>query len=226
MNVMEENDPTAPSGALMSAFTTEHFTLQSARSSTILETNGRSQLFVSAATGVTVTLALIAELDGLNGTFTAFSLSLLPALLVLGLTTYVRLADLAVHDASYARAIGRIRAFYLTLGPEATQFLLLPVGDGEHAGMNPAGHRHSRWHHLSHAATAIAALTAVVAGTFYALVASLGASASPPILGVGSGAVALLVFATLMHDQQRRWRRVHDLLPTMFGPDGQPVGGH
>lgn len=222
MNLIDEQDPNGPSGALMSAFTTEHFTLQSARSATILEANGRSQLFLSAATGVTVALALVAELDGLDRTFTVFSLSLLPALLALGLTTYVRLADLSVHDAAYARAIGRIRAFYLTLGPAAQQYFLLPAGDGEHAIMNPAGRRHSRWHHLSHAATAIAALTSVVAGMLYALVAHLGKTASPPILGIGAVTVAVLVFATLMWDQQRRWRRAHDLLPTMFGPDGQP----
>lgn len=226
MNVIDEHDSKGPSAALMSAFTTEHFTLQSARSSTILETNGRSQLFLSAATGVTVALALVAELDGLNRTFTVFSLSLLPALLALGLTTYVRVADLAVHDAAYARAIGRIRAFYLTLGPEAQQYFLLPVGDGEHAVMNPAGRPHSRWHHLSHAATAVAALTSVVAGTLYALIAHLGKTAPPPMLGLGAGIVAVVVFTVLTWDQQRRWHRAHAMLPTMFGADGEPVTSH
>ena len=226
MNAIDEHDSKGPSAALMSAFTTEHFTLQSARSSTILETNGRSQLFLSAATGVTVALALVAELDGLNRTFTVFSLSLLPALLALGLTTYVRVADLAVHDATYARAIGRIRAFYLTLGPEAQQYLLLPVGDGEHTVMNPAGRLHSRWHHLSHAATTVAALTSVVAGMLYALIAHLGKTAPPPMLGLGAGVVAVLVFTVLVWDQQRRWHRAHALLPTTFGADGKPIGPH
>jgi hypothetical protein len=212
MNVVEGRDPNGPSGPLMSAFTTEHFALQSARSATIAEANGRSQLFLSAATGVTVALALVAELDGLNRTFTVFSLSLLPALLALGLTTYVRLADLAVHDAAYTRAIGRIRAFYLTLGPEAEQYLLLPVSDGEHA-VNPAGGRHTRWHQLSQASTAIAALTSVVAGVFYALVAHLGKTASPPLLGIGAGTVAVLLFVGLSWDQSRRWRRARESLP-------------
>ena len=62
-----------PSGALMSALTTEHYTLQSARSSTITEANGRSSLFLSAVSGATVALALVAQLDKLGDTFRVFT---------------------------------------------------------------------------------------------------------------------------------------------------------
>lgn len=220
MNIIESQHDRGPDPALLSALTTEHFTLQSARSSTVLESNGRSQLFLSAVTGVVVGLALVAELDGLGRTFTVFSLSLLPALLVLGLTTYLRLAELAVHDALYARAIGRIRAFYLDIDPAAHRYWLLAAGDDSHAVMRPAGQHHSAWdhfvHRLSHAATAVAALTSVVAGVFYALVAQLGRSSSPALLAVGSSAVALGLFVVLMIDQERRWRRAHEGVSTFM----------
>ena len=75
---------TAPSSALVSALTTEHYTLQSARSSTILEANGRSSLFLSAVSGATVALALVAQLDRLGETFLVFAFTILPALLMLG----------------------------------------------------------------------------------------------------------------------------------------------
>lgn len=224
MSTSENQDGRMPSPALMSALTTEHYTLQSSRSSTVLEANGRSQLYLSAVTGAVVALALVAELDGLGRTFTVFALSLLPAVLVLGLTTYVRLADLAVQDALYARAIGRIRAFYFTIDPAAQQYWLLPAGDDPHALMRQAGQRRSVWHHLSHAATAVAALTAVVAGVLYAFTAHMGRTASPPVLAVGAATVTLGLFVGLMVDQARRWRRSDESVPTLFQPDGTPVG--
>ena len=223
MNITEEPDGHGPKPALMSALTTEHYSLQASRSSTVVEANGRSQLFISAVTGAVVALALVAELDGIGGTFTVFALSLLPAVLALGLTSYVRLADLAVQDALYARAIGRIRAFYLTIDPEARHYWVLPAGDDPHAVMRQAGQTHSIWHHLSHAATAVAALNGVVAGALYALLAQLGRASSPPLIGVSAGGVAVGLFAGLMFDQERRWRRSERAVPTLFPPHGESM---
>src|SRR5688572_7489615 len=107
MNATGSTDGSGPNPALMSALTTEHYTLQSSRTGTIAEANGRSMLFLSSVSGATVALALVAQLDQLGNTFLTFALTVLPALLALGLTSYSRLADLAVHDAYYARAIGR-----------------------------------------------------------------------------------------------------------------------
>jgi hypothetical protein len=42
---------------LLQALTTEHFTLQTARSATLMETNGRSALFLSTVSSVVVALA-------------------------------------------------------------------------------------------------------------------------------------------------------------------------
>jgi hypothetical protein len=44
---------------LLQALTTEHFTLQTARSATIMETNGRSALFLSTVSSAVVALAFI-----------------------------------------------------------------------------------------------------------------------------------------------------------------------
>lgn len=132
MSTQPSPDPTTggPNPALVSVLTTEHYTLQSARGTTTVETNGRSSLFLSAVSGATVALALVAQLDRLGGIFTVFALTVLPALLALGLTSFGRLADLAVQDAYYARAIGRIRSFYLTIDPAAHQYWMQPAGDG------------------------------------------------------------------------------------------------
>src|SRR5215210_1064776 len=97
MNATGPADPAGPNPALVSALTTEHYTLQSARASTIAEANGRSLLFLSAVSGATVALALVAQLDRVGDTFLTFALALLPALLALGVTSYSRLADLGQH---------------------------------------------------------------------------------------------------------------------------------
>ena len=130
-------------------------------------------LFLSLVSGATVALALVAQLDQIGDTFVTFASSVLPALLALGVTSYSRLADLAVHDAYYARAIGRIRSLYLTIEPAAQQYWLQPAGDDAHAVMRQAGQPHSRWHHLGHTATSVAAVVGVIAGALLGVVGSV-----------------------------------------------------
>lgn len=224
MNPTESRDPgRGTNPALLSALTTEHYTLQSARASTIVEANGRSLLFLSAVSGAIVALALVAQMDRLGETFTVFALSVLPALLALGLTSYARLADLAVHDAYYARAIGRIRAFYLTIEPTARRYWLQPAGDDPHAIMRQNGQMHSRWHHLSHTATSIAAVNGVLAGVLVGFAVHLVASLPLPALALAAAAVAVGLFGGLLLDQERRWRLSDQAQPTRFLPDGTPA---
>lgn len=215
-------DSTGPNPALMAALTTEHYTLQSARTSTIVEANGRSMLFLSSVSGATVALALVAQLDQMGDTFVTFALSVLPALLALGLTSYSRLADLAVHDAYYARAIGRIRAFYLTIDPAAHQYWLQPAGDDAHAVMRQAGQPHSRWHHLGHTATSVAAIVGVIAGALVGVVGSVVTPLSAPVLAAGAALIAVAAFGGLLADQERRWRRSDGSLQSHFLPNGTP----
>jgi hypothetical protein len=209
--------------ALLTALTTEHYSLQSSRSGTIAEANGRSQLFLSAVSGAIVALALVAQMDRLGETFTVFALSVLPALLALGLTSYARRADLAVHDAYYARAIGRIRAFYWTIEPGATQYWMQPAGDDPHALMRQHGQAHSRWHHLSHAATSVAAVNGILAGVLVGFGLSVVTPIPALLLASISAAVTIGLFSGLFVDQERRWRRSDELQPTRFLPDGTPA---
>jgi hypothetical protein len=225
MNPADNRDPgtSGTNPALLSALTTEHYTLQSARSSTIVEANGRSLLFLSAVSGAIVALALVAQMDQLGEAFTVFALSVLPALLALGLTSYARLADLAVHDAYYARAIGRIRAFYLTIDPTGRQYWMQPAGDDPHAIMRQNGQTHSRWHHLSHTATSVAAVNGVLAAVLVGFAIHLTAPIPLPALAVVASLVAIGMFGGQLLDQERRWRQSDQAEPTMFLPDGAPA---
>jgi hypothetical protein len=77
---------------LLQALTTEHFTLQTARSATIMESNGRSALFLSTVSSAVVALAFIGQVADVGQPFFLFALAVLPTLFLLGLLTYLRLA--------------------------------------------------------------------------------------------------------------------------------------
>ena len=216
-----------PSSALMSALTTEHYTLQAARSSTIIEANGRSSLFLSAVSGALLALALVAQLDRLGGTFLVFAFSVLPALLMLGVMSYARLADLAVHDAYYASAIGRIRSFYFDVaGPEARQYWLLGGGDDQHGVMRHAGQRPTRWHGWTRQATAVAAVTAAIAGVLGGLAVDTASPLTLPVTAVIGVVLAVVVLIGLLADQERRWRQSEQRSPALFAPAATPRDAH
>ncbi len=58
--------------------TTEHFTLQGARSATIAESTGRATMFLSSVSGGLIALGLIATASRVRNAFYAFGLILLP----------------------------------------------------------------------------------------------------------------------------------------------------
>ena len=215
-----------PSSALISALTTEHYTLQSARGSTITEANGRSSQFLSAVSGATVALALVAQLDRVGETFLVFAFTILPALLVLGSMSYARLANLAVHDAYYSRAIGRIRSFYFDVaGNDARRYWLVSAGDDKHAVRRHAGQRLTRSHLWTHQATTVAAVTAVIAGVLGGLALEPATALTLPVIATIGVLIAALVLVASVADQERRWRRSDQRSPTLFTPDGAPTGG-
>lgn len=64
----------------MAFVTTEHFTLQGARSQTISESVGRATMFLSSVTGGLVALGLVATATHVGAALYAFGLILLPTL--------------------------------------------------------------------------------------------------------------------------------------------------
>jgi hypothetical protein len=83
---------------LLAALTTEHFTLQTARSATIMESNGRSALFLSTVSSAVVALAFIGQVADVGQPFFLFALAVLPTLFLLGLLTYLRLTQSATDS--------------------------------------------------------------------------------------------------------------------------------
>jgi hypothetical protein len=111
-------------GELLTALTTEHFTLQGARSQTMSESSSRAALFIGAVSSTLVALGFLGQLSPGGDTFNTFALTVLPTLYLLGVFTFVRLVECGAEDFRYGLAINRIRGYYKQLaGDEANLFL-------------------------------------------------------------------------------------------------------
>jgi hypothetical protein len=219
---------------LLQALTTEHFTLQTARASTIADSNGRAALYLSTVSGAVIALAFIGQVADVGRAFYLFAFALLPALVLLGILTYLRLLQTAVEDLFYARAINRIRHRYVDLDPDAARWFLLTSHDDPSAvmvnmGLPAPGARHSRWHllgHLlSHTATMAAVVTSIIGGAFVALaVSALGAGSVSVTAAAGVGVVvAVAAIVAFGWHQARHWRVAEDSVPSLFPSGPGPI---
>jgi hypothetical protein len=97
---------------LLTALSTEHFTLQGARSQTMSESAARASVYVFAVSSALVALGFIGQVSDVGEVFDVFALTVLPTLYLLGSVTYVRLVECGAEDFRYGLAINRIRHYY------------------------------------------------------------------------------------------------------------------
>jgi hypothetical protein len=186
---------------LLTALTTEHFTLQGARSQTASESSSRASLYILSVSSALVALGFIRQASQTGTTFDVFALIVLPTLYVLGVFTFVRVVECGAEDFRYGVAINRIRNYYKQIaGEQAKLFLLSGHDDGRGVFENAAVPVEGRKQFFSFA-TVVGVINSVVGGSAVAVGAiadaSLGASA-----GVG-GAVALVSLAVLLRSAAR-----------------------
>ena len=188
--------------ALLTVLTTEHFTLQGARASTVSESSARAALFIGAVTSTLVALGFIAQASELGSAFDTFVLVVLPTLYVLGLFTFVRLVTSSTEDLLYGRAINRIRSYYHEVAGNEARYLLLGGHDDTLGVLTNMGiTRPSRWQLYFTLASMVAVLNAVVGGSAVAFVAGVAGATLGPAAAVG--AVTAVLSCTL----QLRWQR-------------------
>jgi hypothetical protein len=177
---------------LLTALTTEHFTLQGARTQTIAESSARASVYVFSVSSALVALGFIAQISAIGDIFNTFALTVLPTLYFLGVVTYIRLVESGAEDYRYGMAINRIRHYYKEIaGDRADLFLLSGHDDpkGVFANMGiPFDEGRTPIFAFS---TAIAVLNGVVGGGAVAI--ALGALADASLgLAASAGAVAAI----------------------------------
>ncbi|MGH2954402.1 MAG: hypothetical protein ACRDK9_10370 [Solirubrobacterales bacterium] len=186
---------------ILTTLTTEHFTLQGARSQTTFESSARGALYLGAVSSTLIAIGLIAN-D--RETFEIFSLVALPTLYFLGLVTFVRLVESSIEDLIYGRAINRIRHYYVELAGEDSRYFQLGAHDDVIGVVTNMGLRASRFQLFFAMAISIGVVNSVVGGSAVALLASIALDAS---LGVAAACGAIFALASvalhIRHDRRR-----------------------
>jgi hypothetical protein len=176
--------------------TTEHFNLQTARSLTVSEANGRASIYLAALSSNLIALAFIAQISGLGGAFYAFALILLPVLAFVGAVTFRRLVQSSIEDMAYAHRIGLLRSFYLRLSPELEPYIVAVRGTRSAAPSPGEPLAPSAWQLTLTTAGMVAVVNSVVLAACAGLVleaAGVQSLAIPIAAGavIGAGAFSL-----------------------------------
>jgi hypothetical protein len=178
--------------ALLTALTTEHFTLQGARTQTMSESWSRASLYIGAVSSALVALGFIGQLSEVGATFDTFALTVLPTLYLLGVFTFVRLIECGFEDFRYGVAINRIRHYYLEVaGDRANLFLLSGHDDGPgvfgNVGVRAEGRK--QWFTFG---TVVNVINGVVGGSAVAIAVGAIADAALAVAASVGGAVAVV----------------------------------
>jgi hypothetical protein len=189
-NPVERREPDPQQ--LLTALTTEHFTLQGARTQTIAESSARASVYVFSVSSALVALGFIAQISAIGDIFNTFALTVLPTLYFLGVVTYIRLVESGAEDYRYGMAINRIRHYYKELaGDRADLFMLSGHDDAKGVFANMGIPFDEGRTPIFAFSTAIAVLNGVVGGGAVAI--ALGALADASLgLAASAGAVAAI----------------------------------
>jgi hypothetical protein len=206
----EENTRTGPdstdqpSPAAVTFVTTEHFTLQGARSAAISGGIGRATIFLGSVSAGLVALGLIATATRIGTAFYVFGLILLPTLSFVGFATLHRVLQYGIEELEYVERIARLRAYYFDHAPELTHYLA-SVPPPRRLAIQGFGGGGSLIYQTIPGM--IAVVTAVLTGSTAGLIATIAAGHSAVAGFVTGGVVGATVLAALMWYQHRAWGR-------------------
>jgi hypothetical protein len=207
---------------LLTALTTEHFTLQSARSQTAGESASRASLYILSVSSTLVALGFIGQASQTSTTFHVFALIVLPTLYVLGVFTFVRVVECGAEDFRYGLAINRIRGHYKQIaGDQAKLFLLSGHDDGRGVFENAAVPVEGRKQFFTFA-TVVAIINSVVGGSAVAIALGAIPDASLGVAAGAGGAVALFSLAALLRHADRLLEERTGQIESVFPSDLPP----
>jgi len=204
------------SSQMVSMITTEHYNLQTGRSMTVADANGRCTLFIGAVSGALIAIAFTGQVSSMGTAFFVFSLVLLPSLFLMGLITFERVLQSGIEDLTYAHGITRIRRLYLESAPQLQPYFLLAADDKSRRPMLKVGIHPSWWQVFLTTAGMIAAINSVLVGVFVGLL--LSALFTFPLLACTSAGVLTFLVSFGIHQRYQwgQWSRLEQDLAALI----------
>jgi hypothetical protein len=204
--------------AFMSALTTEHFVLQTAANATVSDAAARSSLYIFSLSSALVALGFASRSQE---AFVPFIAIVLPAIVLLGVFTIIRLVDTALENMRCLAGIARIRRYYRTLSPDADVYFAARHGRWPEGHSDPALRLGRLMAFFSTSASMVGVINSVVAGVGIALFAGerLGSdrTALPMLLGMAVAGALIVAFVAY-----ERWRfRIFERAEPSEEPEGQ-----
>ena len=203
---------------------TEHWSLLATRSLSWNESFARAGMFLTLLSGATVALALVAQATKFGPGFVLFALLILPVVLFVGLTTYVRLLEINNEDYVWVRGMNRLRAAYLEIDPGLAPHFITGTSEEPDAIFQTFGSQPGEpgsldtglFHGFVTTPTTIAFVDATLAGVLTAIVVTQLQMAMEFAAGIGVLAF-FIVGAALAYFGYRSQAMAH-LYPTARAP--------
>jgi hypothetical protein len=202
--------------------TTEHFTLQGARSGTISESNGRLGAYLSTVSMSIVALAFIAQVSGLGTVFLTFSIIIFPILIFVGVGTWARLIQLGVTDVLLAQAINRIRHYYLELVPESDPYFSFPHFDDPESVRVSVLPVNIAFEGFGSAGFQVTAINSILVGVFAGILASGALKVSSGVSVVVGIAGLVLAFGIQAFYSTKLGARIAESMEVRFPVENRP----
>lgn len=182
---------------------TEHWGLLATRSLAWNESFTRAGMFLSALSGAIVALALVAQATAFGDEFTLFALVILPVVLFIGVTTFVRMGTSNNYDALCVIGMNRIRHAYMQLVPEVEPYLVMGTHDDEKSVNLSMGMAPQRTSFLVDVIVStpfvVCAINSVIGGVIVTLLAQqLGVDTAPAIALAIVGVLVVLGLQALI----------------------------
>lgn len=121
----------SPVALRLQVLATEHWGLLATRSLAWNESFTRAGMFLSTLSGSIVALALVAQATQFGGEFTLFALVILPVVLFIGISTFLRMGSSNYYDALCVVGMNRIRHAYMEITPEVEPYLVMGIHDDD-----------------------------------------------------------------------------------------------
>jgi hypothetical protein len=215
-----------PAALRLQMLTTEHWSLLATRSMSWNEAFSRSAMFLSVLSGATVALALVAQATSFGENFSLFAVLLLPVVLFVGVTTFIRLVQVNREDVFWVVGMNRLRHAYVELAPDIEPYFVTGASD-EVSGLMRTFAANPRSNQFLHGFVT----TPGMVGTVVAFIAAVFGAVAGARIGLAlSAAIAAGVIVFIASVTIMSWYTVRTLtslrteLPPRFPAASEPAG--